>query len=209
MINATFRPLAEWPIPETSRHRRQGTGKFKAGWNDTLDVLEKELAFLAAKDIVIQIETTLDQIRNDGWPRSDARVTGPKVAITFGSKYGQLTYRCDHCSAWIHNVRCIALTLERLRMAELYGVTKRGEQYQGFKRLGAAICMDAMGVDEARGVLAKAAKLLAEDLTPHTLALFYKCAALKTHPDRPGGSDAAFKQVQAAFETLKRHWGIA
>ncbi len=205
MINATFRPLTEWPIPNT--RERRGTGHFKSGWNDTLDVLEKELGFLAAKDIVIQIETTLDQIRNDGWPRSDARVSGPKVAITFGSKYGQLTYRCDDCAAWIHNVRCIAFTLQRLRMAEMYGVTKRGEQYQGFKRLGAAIIMDSMGVDEARAVLAKAAKLLDEDLTRHTLALFYKCAAMETHPDRPGGNDDAFKATQAAYETLKRHFG--
>ncbi len=174
-----------------------------------MDLLEKELKFLQAKDTVIQVETTPYYIKDDGWPRSDARVTGPKVAITFSSKYGQLTYRCDHCSTWIHNIRCIALTLERLRMAELYGVTKRGEQYQGFKRLGAAICMDAMGVEEARVIIAGDAGIELGELNGATLAVAYKAAAMRSHPDRPGGSAAAFHKTQAAFETLKRHWGIA
>jgi hypothetical protein len=39
------------------------------------------------------------------------------------------------CVKWTDNVHAIALTLERLRLADLYGVTSRGEQYAGWKML--------------------------------------------------------------------------
>jgi hypothetical protein len=201
------------PIPKTPHCDRRGSGHFKNGWNDTLDVLEKELNHLGAKDIVIQIETTLDDIRNDGWPRSDARVSGPKVAISFRSKYGQLTYRCDDCSQWIHNVRCIALTLQRLRMAELYGVTKRGEQYTGFKALPSGIPMgtapDTMTSDEALSCIASAWGSTTGSVCKATLQDAYRVCAMKLHPDRPNGSQVAFQRLTRAYETLKRHWGMA
>lgn len=206
MIKATFRPLADWPIPVTSD--RRSTGHFKSGWNDTFELLEKELGYLIASQIVIEIQTTHDWIRNDGWPSSNAKVTGPKIAIYFQSKFGSLTYRCDDCSFWVHNVRCIAMTLQRLRMAEMYGVTKRGEQYQGFKQLGAGIQLDAMGIDDAKIYLCTSARMQVGELNGVTLGRAFKQAAMVTHPDRPGGSDSAFKQVQMAVEVLKRAWGI-
>jgi len=206
VINATFRPLKEWPIPKT--RDRRGRGHFKQGWNDTLDVLEKELKALGASQIVIEIETTIDHIRNDGWPRSNAVISGPKVAIYFQSKFGALTYRCDDCAEWIHNVRCIAFTLQRLRMAEMYGVTKRGEQYQGFKQLGSGIQLDSMNTDDAKSCICTYARMTIGELNGVTLPKAFKLAAMATHPDRPGGNDAEFKRVQSAFEVLKRSWGI-
>lgn len=206
MLDVIFRPLEDWPIAETTD--RRGSRHFKAGWGDTLSLLEKELSHLDASNLVIQIQTTPEWIRNDGWPYSNARVTGPKVAIAFKSKFGNLTYRCDDCSVWTHNIRCIAMTLERLRMAEMYGVTKRGEQYQGFKALGSGIQLDAMGPQDAKICIANASNLTPGEINSVTLGGAYKEAAMRTHPDRPSGDSKMFQRVQMAFETLKRHWGI-
>ncbi len=212
MIQVIFRPLDTWPTKATPSHHRRGSRHFKASWTDTLDLLERELSHLAAKDIVIQIETDLSQIRNDGWPRSDAKVLGPKVAIFFQSKFGMLTYRCDDCVLWIHNVRCIAMTLERLRMAEMYGVTKRGEQYQGFKALPAG----AIPVGPIKLTAEEAAQVLnhfsfqridgvREILGDRAFyAQAYRLAVKKLHPDC-GGNRAEWDRLQEAVSILQDH----
>ena len=209
MLNCIFRPLDKWPR-EITRDRR-GSGHFSAGYSDTLDKLEKELGLLRASDVVIQIETTLDQIRNDGWPRSDARVTGPRVAVSFTSKHGPLAYYCDDCLMWQHNLRCIAMTLERLRMAEMYGVTKRGEQYQGFKSLPAGIQVgDGMNMDEAARFIATLVRCDERDIvrSPGTFRLAYRDAVKIAHPDA-GGDSTKWHELQRAADLLKKHHHIA
>lgn len=41
-----------------------------------------------------------------------------------------------------------------------------------------------------------------EDATPQEVTKAYHKAALRTHPDKPGGSDAAFLEVQEAYKLL-------
>jgi hypothetical protein len=45
----------------------------------------------------------------------------------------RLIYATDACELWQHNVRSIALGLEALRAVDRYGITRRGEQYAGFR----------------------------------------------------------------------------
>lgn len=213
VINCTFRPLEKWPRKNTPFGDRRCTSHFKATFASTLDLLEKELNHLRAKDIVVQIETTLDEIRNDGWPRSDARVSGPRVSISFTSTHGPLAYYCDDCHHWQHNLRCIALTLERLRMAELYGVTKRGEQYQGFKALPGAIEVGpAMTLEEAARVVANGAghpdrwHLMIASVDAFKTMFRAGCHLL--HADA-GDRPEQWVQFQRASEMLKHHYGIA
>jgi hypothetical protein len=210
MLNAAFRPLSGWPR-ELTRNRKSRY-HFKAGWADTLDVLEKELRLLRAQNIVVEIETTLDDIRNDGWPRSNARVTGPRVAVSFNSRYGPLTYYCDDCIEWQHNMRCIALTLERLRTAEMYGVTKRGEQYQGFKRLpgGIEVGPMAMTLEDAAGYIVTVGGGDTSLIVGQS-EYFQKCyrrAAMACHPDRHPALHDEWRKLQEAAEMLKQHHKI-
>ena len=87
MIDLRFRPFDTVPAaPKGGRVR----STFSASWTKTLDDLERELEHLKAKDIVIEAETTRDQIRNDGWPYSNARM-GPTVAISFSLPAAPLT----------------------------------------------------------------------------------------------------------------------
>ena len=82
------------------------------------------------------------------------------------------------------NVRAIALSLEALRAVDRYGVSKRGEQYAGWKQLTTG---DSMSQAEARDLLAS--------YGGETEAL------KKTHPDT-GGDVESFRKVQRAREVL-------
>jgi hypothetical protein len=84
---------------------------------------------------VIEAQFTEDEIRLDGRPRAGARPAFPGVIVSFDSKHGPLRFCCDDCVDWMDNVRAIALTMNYLRGADRYGVTKDGEQYKGWKAL--------------------------------------------------------------------------
>ena len=79
MIEAHFVPIDKWPgEPKKSWQRK--TGHFRAKYSDTLDLLEKELDHLRAKNIVIEAYFNRNQIRNDGLQRlSCAPIAMPRV----------------------------------------------------------------------------------------------------------------------------------
>lgn len=146
MIQAEFRPLdlADWPGTPTYGRK---SAPFRTTWPRTLDLLEAELRHLGATNIVIRAAFESRDIRNDGWPRADARKPSfPGVIISFESKVGPLQYATDvygdanwrDLPGWQANVRAVALSLEALRAVDRHGVTGRGEQYVGFGALPAA-----------------------------------------------------------------------
>src|SRR5690349_1395878 len=114
MIDCRFKPIEKWPNQPTPQWKRQDS-RFKAGWSQTLDLLERELNHLRAKDISIKGFFAAKDIRNDGWPKSSARPTQPGVILSFQSKQGRLVMPCDKYKDWESNLRAIALTLEHLR----------------------------------------------------------------------------------------------
>lgn len=157
---------------------------FKAGWADTLWKLEQEVEKLGARSVVIELALKESEIRNDGWPRSEARPTHPGVIISFDSKHGPLRYGTDAFPYWQANVRAIALGLEKLRAIERYGIGKRGEQYQGWRQLGGGESMSAVEAQELLDSYGGEKKALRA-----------------THPDT-GGDAEEFGRVQLARETL-------
>lgn len=210
-MNVIFRPLETWPRPQ-SKHRRQAP--FKASYASTLQILDRELGHLGAKEIVIQAAVSEDDIRLDGMLRSDARVLYPGIIIAAQTKYGPLKYLCDEFMQWKDNVRGIALTLERLRLAELYGVTKRGEQYTGFRALPMGETAPAAGAHDlfssadaaaewlaARFLLKPATRLITD---PDCFREAYRTAAKILHPDAPTGSTQDFQRLQAAKELIEK-----
>jgi hypothetical protein len=144
MLQCTFRPIVNWPGKPTPSDKRQRS-RFKDAkkFSRTLNDLETELRHLRAKEIAIRLFLSATQIRNDGWPRSDARPAQPGVILEFESKHGALRYICDRYADWVDNLRAIAQTLEALRAADRHGVTKGGEQYRGWKALPEASSADA------------------------------------------------------------------
>lgn len=209
LMDVRFRPLTTWPGSRTSRRQRD---RFDTSWSSTLDLLERELRHLGGTHIVIEIALKEDQIRLDGWPRADARPSDPGVVISFDSRYGPLRYATDVFFDWQANVRAVALGLEALRKVDRYGITRRGEQYKGWKQLPPGIALGPAGFDSREAaaeflskhssfgsVKAPAATLIDN---PERARLAYREAAKRLHPDA-GGDTAEFQRLQAAWAMLE------
>lgn len=209
MIECRFRPVSEWPgTPKPTW--KQKAGSFKAGWSQTLDLLEKELNHLRAKEIVIEGYFEFGQIRNDGWPKSSARPSKPGVILSFErrNQSGRIVMPCDTFDNWESNLRAIALTLKHLRAVERYGVTSdKQEQYTGWLKLPAASADDEASL--LARTLCELAGLGADSVGELLTNRFFfdstwKEAALKTHPDKIGGNGDKIRQVIAARDRIRK-----
>ena len=198
-MNYTFRPIDNWP---RQKNKRPQKSRFRSRYSDTLELLEKELRQIDARKIVIQIDLPESQIRNDGLPYSKARPVFQGVILSFESKHGPLRYLTDSFNDWQENLRAIALGLVALRKVDRYGITKRGEQYKGWKQLPAG--KDAIiDVHDAAEFISKYSSFTPLDiLTNEELCKrAYREAALVLHPDK-GGDKNMFVLLQNAKKLL-------
>lgn len=217
-----FKPIVKWPrTPTTSRSR----SRFDSSYRDTLELLERELRQVGARQpVIIQTYMAEYDIRNDGLPRSDARTpSNPGVIVTFEKllptgnrdgngrmigKWTSFSFPCDQFIDWKNNLRAIALAMEALRKIDRYGVTQNAEQYTGWKALPASGGLQtdeeaARTLISKSGLIANIADVLA---SPDIAKKIYRAACNLTHPDKPSGNIEDFKAVQVAWERLKeRH----
>lgn len=209
MLSAIFRPLDKWPGEPTPSWDRKNS-PFKANYNATLDLLEHELDELGATNIVIECQVQREQIRNDGWLKSTAAVAGPAVILSFTRNKDTYRYPCDTFTTMQANVRAIALALEALRKIDRYGVTSRGEQYQGFKQLppGSEAPREKMTVREAAAFINKIFPGVSADVIVSARSwaeTALREAQKQLHPDA-GGSHDEFVRLQQAGEVLAEHF---
>ena len=199
-----FRSLStRIPPPPQGRVR----GKYRASMQTTMKDLQRELEHLGARSIVFEIDCPEGDIRLDGWgPRADARVSSPTVIVSFNSRFGPLRYVSTNFDTWQANLRAIAVGLHRLRLIDDSGISRRGEQYTGWKQLpsgdGFATAYEAAvylaaaagyGEHQQDGVAQQMA-------TNRNLFLeVYRMAARNAHPD-VGGTQAAMSRVNRARE---------
>lgn len=207
MLNATFRPIRAWPGPPTKD--RESSGRFKAGLTSTYNLLEFELGQLGAREIIVQLDLEHRDIRNDGWPRSEARPRSPGVIVSFETQTGTLTFACDRYNRWEANLRAIGLTLEALRAVDRYGATKAGQQYAGFRAIPAQTGA-TLSTEEAAAVVAgysqvSAARVLSSSGNARAAV---RVAAARTHPDRNEGAAGHFQRLQTAKAVLEAHFGV-
>lgn len=191
---ATFRPFDGPPPAEHGR-----PSPFTAAFGDTVRLLYIELGHLEAERVVIELDLQERHLRLDGMPRADARVDHDGVRLSFDSKWGPLRYetaeftrvyyRGDH-EGWQVNLRAVALAMEALRKVDRYGVSKRGEQYRGWRQLTAS-------TDPADAITTPAqARAVLDSYGGVTEAI------KATHPDRHGGDATEFRRVQRARELV-------
>jgi hypothetical protein len=188
--------------------------RFKAKWSQTEDLLMTEIGYLRGRDVVIEMDITESDLKLNGELRANARPTTSAAVVAFESKHGPLLYRCDRFYTpyygqgpeWQHNVRAIALTLQALRAVDRYGATETGQQYTGFKALGAGRAMPAshMTSDEAIAILADLHGYPTEYYAaePTELKSAYKFARALSHPDRHDGDRTLWDQVEQAAAVL-------
>lgn len=200
MLNAHFKPLHQWSGPRTTSRE---TGRFKASWLKTLDLLEYELSKLRAEDVVIQIEDPegIKGIRNDGSYRMLSQsyfTTKSCVMLSFKSPKGSISMPCDRYQDWKDNLRAIALSLEALRAVDRYGVTRGNEQYRGWTQIG-----NGNGKMDRPSALKFIESLLGASV-PAQANIRDVCRKLKIlhHPDHTGGSHETFVAIGQAEEVL-------
>ena len=207
----TIRPLTGWAGQRTPAHSRKahnfdrphpngGYRRQDIPWSDTLLLLDRELGFLNASNVVLQIQVTERDIRLDGQLRADARPSDPAVRLLFDSKHGRLTYQCDRFATWQDNGRAIALGLEALRKVERYGITEHGEQYKGWLQLEAGGSFSPATPREVfAGVIGEGVDPADRSLTDEQL---WRRARAAAHPDRNGGRRDLWDAVEAAATQL-------
>jgi hypothetical protein len=134
-LGLTVRPIEQWPGARTPEHARAHS-PFKAGWQVTVRDLLRELRALDAKQTVLNLAVTDADLRVDGLPRANARLSDAGVVVAFDSMHGPLRYACDRFWSWQENLRAVALGLEALRKVSRYGIATDGQQYRGYRALG-------------------------------------------------------------------------
>ncbi|MFB4306939.1 hypothetical protein [Actinomadura sp. GTD37] len=193
-----IRPLGHWTDPETPDRTR---AFFRAGWADTLEKLGREAGWLGADLVVMQVDVAEDDIRRrDGMLKANAKVGHPGVVISFESEHGPLRYATDQFTGWQDNVRGIALALGALRAVDRYGVTKRGEQYIGWRALAAPVAGFA-SADEAVRWMGEKARVLGLDVSTSPPPKVYRFLARRFHPDA-GGDPGDWRRLDEARRLL-------
>jgi hypothetical protein len=204
-VRYEFRPLGTWAGPSTPDRERKRPA-FRAGYRNTLDLLLSETVLLGARHLILQVDLTERDIRTDGMPRASARYgSHPGVVLSFESRFGPLRYATDAFTEWQANLRAIALSLRALRAVDRYGVSRRGEQYTGWRALPRGDGSSFGGADEALGwmrrcyaarqgrELHEAESLAAGDLHRHLKRML--------HPDA-GGDRADWDRLGNARQLL-------
>lgn len=110
---------------------------------------------------------------------------------------------CLPCDAWDTvggNLAAIAAHVAALRGIERWGVGTVADHYRGFLALPEAGQGSGRGWWEVLGVTREAAG--------DQLKKAYRMKLRQVHPDLPGGSRAAYDEVQAAWEQAKAARGI-
>lgn len=228
----TVRPLTD----RTAFTGQHEPSRFTVRYSDVLELLERELYYLDAKDVVLEVDVDERQIRLDGLLRSDAKAKSPGIRLAFESNVGPLVYATDAfvrggtwayvgagddrrrrdtmAQAWQHNLYAIAKSLEALRMVDRYGVTKRGEQYTGFKALPSGTAMPAshMTRTAAAELLERVAigemgasrdRVVARiESDAEQAREVWREARKVAHPDRRGGDHTMWDQVEQAGRVL-------
>lgn len=192
------RPLSDrtWLRPASERVPT----RFSAKWGATLELLYREVDFLDGRDLVIEVDVQEADLRLDGTIRARARAASPAVIVSFESKHGPLSYRCDRFYAayygqpddWQQNVRAVALTLEALRSVDRYGATETGQQYAGWKAIGAQAHAQAT---DPLWVLADLAGVEVSADVP--VERLISLARRKAHPDHGGTSETWARFTEA------------
>ena len=191
----TIRPLSD----RTRFKGERRSSPFTANWRTTRNLLAKELEALDARDVVLEIDVTEAQIRQDGELYARATAASPAVSLHFESKHGPLSYATDKFPSWQDNVRAIALGLEALRRVDRYGISDSGEQYRGWKALpaGNGAGPSHLTADAARRVLIEVS-----GAGTGSSEVLWSRARARAHPDRNDGDRAAWDRVEEAARVL-------
>lgn len=197
-MGAVVRPFDGFKPAEEGRR-----SNFDTAFRKTVRLLAREIEMLRGERVVLELDIEEGQLRLDGMPRAGARIGSQAVRVSFESRHGPVRMETGEFSTWQDNVRAIALALEALRAVDRYGVSKRGEQYRGWRQIEAATGNpeDAVvTVEHAREVLARSLDVPINAISGTEAEV--RRALRRTHPDNPRGDETKFRMVVKARAVL-------
>jgi hypothetical protein len=209
-LTFTIKPLQD----RTGFHGSPKRSPFEASWSSTLELLNRELRHLGGSNVIIEVDVPPGAVRLDGMLYANAKVNSPGVRLHFDSVHGHLSYETDAFTHWQANVRAIALGLESLRRVDRYQIGRGGEQYRGYLALesGPGIALGGMTKDQAAELLERVAIGDEGYQRDRSLVLIlgggdtarrvFREARAMAHPDRRGGDQSLWDQVEQAGRVL-------
>lgn len=208
-MDITFKPMPKEP----KFKRLPAECRPNATYKRTFDLLRYELVRIGAVNVVLEAGFTDRQLRQDGTPRAETIPSHSTVRITFQKGKDSLSFTCGGHGKWVQNVYLIGMTLERLRAIDRYGCIQGDEQYRGFSALppGASSILAAewASVADAIRFLSEVSGIPlniqpGQGIKPEALKHLYNAAAMKTHPDLHGGSEAMMAKVNRAHDFIEK-----
>lgn len=192
--------IESWPHTDTPRRT---PSPFQATYEDSRNLLARELGHLGAREGTITLVAPAGSVRLDGQLRARTPVAHPGVLASATTRHGALTWATDQFTSasgrggthWHHNLRAIALGLEALRKVDRYGVSASGQQYAGFLALEAGTAARPAGGVTATEALARLAEIGGVSALGRTREQVVRLARAAAHPDRHGGDRAPWDEV--------------
>ncbi len=152
------------------------------------DFLRDELDRLGAREVVISMNV---ELRRDGEIRGGrTSPADPGVAVYFKLKSQDRCFPCDKWATVADNLWAIAKSIEAMRGLSRWGAERMVDAaFTGFKALP-----ESTGGTPWWTILGCSSEAPAELIRAQ-----YRRLAMERHPDKPGGSDEAFRALQAAL----------
>lgn len=198
----------DWPLeyprtasPKRSSFKNPTLARSVANILDEVNRLQNGYTSRVQPDVIISSNVPL---RNDGSPRADYMKSILKdkgVAVYFKKDGDSVVLCCDQYDSIESNLHAIYLSIQALRAIDRWGVSdflKRS--FSGFKALPESATNKwwvILGFPE----YSKPTSFASAETN-------YKLMRKTAHPDA-GGSDAAFTELQTAFEQCKKYFGMS
>lgn len=198
-MNHTVRPIGTYPGIETPATMRR-VSPFRTSWSKIKTLLERELRQLGATEYILELDVREWDLRQDGGLRANARPQGPRIVVAAETKHGPIVVPCDTFRSHEDNLYAIALSLEKLRAVDRYGVAMRGEQYRGWTAIPASTG-GLVSIDSAWALLAREAGIEPQARDAQSARALYIRAAKHCHPDA-GGSSERFTAIGKARDLI-------
>lgn len=172
-------------------------GRTRRSMSDAAEEVLRQLAQLGAQQVVI---STNVELRNDGLPYSNRRPPeDPGAAVYFVLRKRPCVLASDKWKRVEDNLWAIAKHIEALRGQERWGVGSVEQAFAGYTALPAPGDSTAATWYNVLGVSA--------DCSYDDALAAYRAEAMKTHPDKPGGSHESMSRLNASWDQARQHFG--
>jgi len=188
-----------WPPgrPRTPAHQRKSS-RFDQSHEAAINFTRTEIARLGGEMVVLSTDV---ELRRDGLPYANQRVSETGVAVYFLMSGKQMSFACDRWDRLADNVYAIGKTIEALRGIARWGTGDMQQAaFSGFAALPPPAATEPVRPWWEVLQVGRHAPLT-------VIEAAFRALAKVTHPDVPGGSDKAMQELNRAWVDAKSEVG--